>query len=203
MKTVIITGGATGIGKATARAFIKKGFMVIIAGRNEMGGNGIAKEISGEGKQCVFYKTDVSNEEQVIKLVDDTVKNFGQLDVFVNNAGTAGDQSGLLADATAANFKALLDTNVMGLFFGMKYAIKAMLKTGGGSIVNLASIAGANGLAYSAHYCASKHAVIGLTKAGAVEYATQGIRINAIAPGAIKTDILQLVTGNIYSVFKL
>lgn len=191
MKTVIVTGGSTGIGKATANAFAKEGCNVVISGRNEIGGKQAVSEIAGHDAKCIFIKVDIRNEKDVIRLIDETVKTFGRLDVIVNNAGISGDQSGFLADSTAENFRDVLDTNVMGLFFGMKYGIKAMLKTGGGSIVNLASIAGANGIPYSAQYCASKHAVIGLTKAGAVEYATQGIRINAIAPGAIKTDILR------------
>lgn len=190
-KTVIVTGGSTGIGKATAIAFSKKGYNIVISGRNESTGKQAAQEISSNGTECVFIKTDVRKEEDVMRLIDETVKTFGQLDVIVNNAGIAGTQSGFLADQTSENLRELLDTNVMGLFFGMKYGIKAMLKTGGGSVVNLASIAGANGIPYASQYCASKHAVVGLTKAGAVEYATQGIRINAIAPGAVKTEILR------------
>jgi NAD(P)-dependent dehydrogenase (short-subunit alcohol dehydrogenase family) len=190
-KTVIVTGGSTGIGKATAITFAKKGYNVVISGRNEDKGKQAAQEIAGNGTACVFVKTDIRKEEDVIHLIDETVKTFGKLDVIVNNAGIAGDQSGFLADSTAENLRNLFDTNVLGLFFGMKYGIKAMLETGGGSVVNLASIAGANGLPYAAQYGASKHAVVGLTKAAAVEYATQGIRINAIAPGAIKTEILR------------
>lgn len=190
-KTVIVTGGSTGIGKATAIAFSKKGYNVVISGRNESTGKRAAEEISSGETVCVFVKTDVRKEEEVIHLIDETIKTFGQLDAIVNNAGIAGEQRGFLADSTSENLRELLDTNVMGLFFGMKHGIKAMLKTGGGSVVNLASIAGANGIPYAAQYCASKHAVVGLTRAGAVEYATQGIRINAIAPGAIKTEILR------------
>lgn len=190
-KTVIVTGGSIGIGKATAIAFAKKGFNVVISGRNEVAGKKAVEEITSTGATCIYMKVDVRNETAVAAMIDETVKQFGSLDVLVNNAGIAGEQGGFLADNTTENFRDLIDTNILGLFFGMKYAIKAMLKTGGGSIVNLASIAGANGLPYAAQYCASKHAVVGLTKAGAVEYATQGIRINAIAPGAIKTDILK------------
>lgn len=190
-KTVIVTGGSVGIGKATAIAFAQKGFNVVISGRNEIAGQQAAEEITSTGATCIYMKVDIRSETQVAALIDETVKIFGNLDVLVNNAGIAGEQSGFLADNTTENFRDLIDTNILGLFFGMKYAIKAMLKSGGGSIVNLASIAGANGLPYAAQYCASKHAVVGLTKAAAVEYATQGIRINAIAPGAIKTDILK------------
>ncbi len=192
-KVVIVTGGSTGIGKATAIKFAKEGYNVVISGRNKVRGNQVAQEISSDTAQCIFIQTDVCNEEEVENLIDETVKKFGQLDVIVNNAGIAGAQEGFLGDSTTDNFKNLLDTNVLGVFYGMKFAIQAMSKTGGGSIVNLASIAGLNGILYTAQYCASKHAVVGLTKGAAVEYATQGIRVNAIAPGAIKTDILQAV----------
>lgn len=199
-KTVIITGGTTGIGKATAFAFAKKGYNVVITSRNEKRGEQTLTEMKEMGADVAFMKLDVNNEQECIQLIEKVVEKFGKLDTLVNNAGISGEQSGLLADSTGENLRALFDTNILGLFFGMKYAIRAMLKTGGGSVINLASIAGLNGLLYSAQYCASKHAVVGLTKAGAVEYATQGIRINAIAPGAIKTDILQnAIDGGSYS----
>jgi NAD(P)-dependent dehydrogenase (short-subunit alcohol dehydrogenase family) len=190
-KTVIITGGTTGIGRATALAFARKGYNIVITSRNEKRGEQLLKEIRDTGASAEFMKLNVSNEQEFIQVIENVVQKFGKLDVLVNNAGIAGDQSSFLADSTGENLRALFDTNILGLFFGMKYAIRAMLKTGGGSVINLASIAGLNGLLYSAQYCASKHAVVGLTKAAAVEYATQGVRVNAIAPGAIKTDILQ------------
>jgi NAD(P)-dependent dehydrogenase (short-subunit alcohol dehydrogenase family) len=190
-KTVIITGGTTGIGKATAIAFARKGYNIVITSRNEKRGAQTLNEIKETGAEVEFMKLNVSNEQEFVQIIEDVVQKFGKLDVLVNNAGISGEQSGFLADSTGENLRALFDTNILGLFFGMKYSIKAMLKTGGGSVINLASIAGLNGLLYSAQYCASKHAVVGLTKAAAVEYATQGVRVNAIAPGAIKTDILQ------------
>lgn len=190
-KTVIITGGASGIGKATALVFADAGYNVVISGRNVSAGTKAVAEIRNVGANASFVKADVAKEADVINLVNETIREFGSLDVFVNNAGISGDSEGFLAQSTADNFQKIFDTNIMGVFLGMKHAILAMLQTGGGSIVNLASIAGLNGIPYVAQYCASKHAVIGLTKAAAVEYATQGIRINAIAPGAIKTDILK------------
>lgn len=190
-KTVIITGGTTGIGKATAIAFGKKGYHVVVTSRREGREAEIIAAIKETGANATFYTVDVTNEKAVAGLIDDVATKYGKVDVMVNNAGIAGDPGNFLANSTSENFTALFETNVLGLFYGMKYAIQSMLKTGGGSVINLASIAGLNGLPYSAQYCASKHAVVGLTKATAVEYATQGIRVNAIAPGAIKTDILQ------------
>ncbi|TCD02532.1 SDR family NAD(P)-dependent oxidoreductase [Pedobacter psychroterrae] len=190
-KTVIVTGGSTGIGKATALAFAKNGYNVVISGRNNKAGEEALKEIKETGAEALFVATDVTNELDVVNLISKTKDTFKTIDVFVNNAGIAGATEGFLADSSEQNLRSLFETNVIGVFFGMKHAIKSMQEAGGGSIVNLASIAGLNGIPYAAQYCASKHAVVGLTKAAAVEYATQGIRINAIAPGAIKTDILK------------
>lgn len=189
-KTVIVTGGNGGIGKATALAFAQKGYNVVITGRNSTAGEEVAEQLRALGVGAAFKQVDIRQENEVIALVDETVAQFGKLDAFVNNAGIPGKENFMLADCSTENFRDLLETNVLGLFYGMKYAIKAMLKTGGGSIVNLASIAGANGIPWAAQYVSSKHAVVGLTKSAAVEYAQQGIRVNAIAPGAIKTDIL-------------
>lgn len=189
-KTVIITGGTTGIGKATAIAFGKKGYNVAVTSRDEKKEPRILAELKAAGAEAAFYRLDVTDEQAVAACIEEVVKRFGRLDTIVNNAGIAPGAA-LLADSESLHLKQMLDTNVMGVFYGMKYAIKAMLKTGSGTIVNLASIAGANGLLYTAPYCASKHAVVGLTKGAAIDYATQGIRINAIAPGAIKTDIIR------------
>jgi NAD(P)-dependent dehydrogenase (short-subunit alcohol dehydrogenase family) len=190
-KTVIVTAGAKGIGKATSLAFAKKGYNVVIAVRNLNQAKEVLKEIESIGGSAVAIKADVTIEKDIIRAVDETVKKYGKLDAFVNNAGVVGSTKELLGDATTENFEALLQTNVMGTFWGMKYAIKAMLKTGGGSIVNVSSIAGESGLPALAQYCASKHAILGLTKAAAVEYASQGIRVNAVTPGPIKTDMMK------------
>lgn len=189
-KTVIVTGGNGGIGKATALTFAQKGYNVVITGRNSVSGEEVVQALRAFGVAAEFKQVDIRQENEVLALINETVQQFGKLDAFVNNAGIPGKENGRLAECSTENFRDLLETNVLGLFYGMKYAIQAMLKTGGGSIVNLASIAGANGIPFAAQYCSSKHAVVGLTKAAAVEYAAQGIRVNAIAPGAIKTDIL-------------
>lgn len=176
-KTVIITGATTGIGKATALAFGKKDYNVVFTSRNQERGAAFSRELFEKGIENAFFQLDVTDEEAVNTVIDKTVEKYGKLDSIVNNAGIAlGSER--LADSGTQHFKQMLDTNVMGVFYCMKYAIRAMLKSGGGTIVNLASIAGANGLLHTAPYCASKHAVVGLTKATAVDYATQGIRVN-------------------------
>ncbi|MBQ3347617.1 MAG: glucose 1-dehydrogenase [Synergistaceae bacterium] len=189
-KTVIITGGTTGIGKATAIKFAENNYNVVITSRDSKKETDVKNEFKSKGLEVDFRVLDVTNEEQVQAVIKETVAKYGKLDVMVNNSGVSLGNA-VLAETDSDEFKKMLDINVMGVYYGMKYAIKEMLKTNGGSIVNLASIAGLNGLYATAQYCASKHAVVGLTKGAAIDYAQQGIRINAVAPGAIKTDILQ------------
>lgn len=189
-RTIIITGGTTGIGKATALHFAKNDWNVVVTSRSKEKGKAFVAEAQGEGLEITFFALDVTSEEQFAQVVEETVAKFGKLDSIVNNSGISLGAAPL-ADTETEEFKQQIDTNILGVYYGMKYAIRAMLKTGGGTIVNLASIAGLNGLPYTAQYAATKHAVVGLTKATAQDYATQGIRINAVAPGAIKTDILK------------
>ena len=189
-KTVIITGGTTGIGKATAIKFAQNNFNVVVTSRSAAKETELTNEFKQLGLEVYFKVLDVTNEMQVKEVIEKTVAQFGKLDVIVNNSGISLGNA-VLADTVSDELKQMLDTNVMGVYYGMKYAIKEMLKTGGGAIVNLASIAGINGLYATAQYNASKHAVVGLTKGAAIDYAQQGIRINAVAPGAIKTDILK------------
>lgn len=189
-KTVIITGGTTGIGKATAVKFAQNNFNVVVTSRNAAKEKELKEEFKQQGLEVYFEVMDVTDEKQVNEVIEKTVAKFGKLDVIVNNSGISLGNA-VLADTVSEELKQMLETNVMGVYYGMKYAIKEMLKTGGGAIVNLASIAGINGLYATAQYNASKHAVVGLTKGAAIDYAQQGIRINAVAPGAIKTDILK------------
>lgn len=189
-KTVIITGGTTGIGKATAIKFAENNYNVVITSRDAKKETAVKNEFKAKGLEVDFQVLDVRNEGQVEALIKETVAKYGKLDVMVNNSGISLGNA-VLAETESDDLKQMLDTNVMGVYYGMKYAIKEMLKTNGGSIVNLASIAGLNGLYATAQYNATKHAVVGLTKGAAIDYAQQGIRINAVAPGAIKTDILQ------------
>lgn len=189
-KTVIITGGTTGIGKATALHFAKNGYNVVITSRNAGKEASVIADFKQNGVDITFLPLDVTNEEQVKSVIETTVKKFGKLDSIVNNSGISLGNA-VLAETESNDLKQMLETNVMGVYYGMKYAIIEMLKTGGGTIVNLASIAGLNGLYATAQYNASKHAVVGLTKGASIDYAQQGIRVNAVAPGAIKTDILK------------
>ena len=190
-RTIVITGSTSGIGKETALAFAKLGDNIVVSGRREKEGLEVVNEIKSLGANAIFVKTDISQENEVKALIEQAVAHFGKIDVMVNNSGIAGRENVPLHQHSTENFRELIEVNVMGLFWGMKYAIDAMLKTGGGVVVNLASIAGLNGIEFTSQYSASKHAVVGLTKSASLDYATQGIRVNAVAPGAIKTDILQ------------
>ncbi|MCE7054688.1 SDR family oxidoreductase [Algoriphagus sp. AGSA1] len=189
-KTVIITGGTAGIGKATALKFAQNGFNIVTTSRSEEKANKFMEEFKQLGFEATVYKVDVTNEDQVEKLISDTVEKYGSVDVLVNNSGIAGEPK-FFAHTSKNNMRDMIETNVMGLYWGMRYGILQMLKQPTkGKIVNLASIAGLNGIEYGGEYGATKHAVVGMTKGAAVEHATSGITINAVAPGSILTDIL-------------
>jgi len=192
---VLITGALTGIGRATALAFAREGAKVVVSGRREPEGQALAVELKTQGApDATFIRADVRHEAEVRSLVEQTVERFGRLDVAVNNAGVEG-ATGPLTEQGADNYDAIFDTNVRGMLFALKHEMRAMLAQGSGSIVNLSSVAGLIGFAGASVYVASKHAVEGLTKSAALEGAAAGVRVNAVAPGPIQTDMLDRFVG--------
>jgi len=193
-KVGIVTGGGSGIGKATALAMARAGAALVIGNRDAAKGEEVVGLIRQAGGRAVFQKMDVSTANEVRGLVERAVNEFGRLDLACNNAGVDGQQVPLhQQDIEQASL--LFDVNIKGVFYCMKYEIEAMLKTGGGSIVNTSSIFGLNGYPGWSLYVASKHAVTGMTKAAALDYAKQGIRINAVGPGPVETPLLAKGTG--------
>src|ERR1700683_658849 len=183
---VLITGALTGIGRATAMAFARDRAGVVVSGRHEDEGQKLAVELRNLGAEAEFVCTDVRNEQEVKNLVDKTIARFGRLDVAVNNAGTVGNPEST-ADADTDNYKAIFDKNVLGVLLSMKYEIRAMLRQGKGSIVNISSAYGKVGGPSAAAYVGSKHAVEGITKSAALELAGTGVRVNIVGPGPVET----------------
>jgi NAD(P)-dependent dehydrogenase (short-subunit alcohol dehydrogenase family) len=193
-KVGIVTGGGTGIGRATALAMAKAGASLVIGNRNAKLGEEVVRAIDQAGGRAVFQVTDVSKPGDAKTLVERAVKEFGRLDLAFNNAGVDGEQVPLHEqDIEKASF--LFDVNIKGVFYCMKYEIEQMLKTGGGAIVNTSSIFGLNGYPGWSLYSATKHAVTGMTKSAALDYAKLGIRVNAVGPGPVETPLLAKGTG--------
>jgi NAD(P)-dependent dehydrogenase (short-subunit alcohol dehydrogenase family) len=186
-KVAIVTGGGAGIGKATVQRFVDQGASVTIADVDVKAGEELMKSLP-EGR-TIFVRTDVSRQADVENMVHKTVEQFGRLDYGVNNAGIGG-AAALTADYTLEDWQRVIGINLTGVWLCMKYEIPAMLKSGGGAIVNVASILGSVGFATAPAYVAAKHGVNGLTRTAAVEYATQGIRVNSVGPGFIYTPML-------------
>jgi NAD(P)-dependent dehydrogenase (short-subunit alcohol dehydrogenase family) len=194
-KVVLVTGGGSGIGRASAVAFAGAGAKVVVSGRRETEGLETVGLIKKTGGQGTFIQADVSKEADVERLVNQTVAAYGHLDAAFNNAGVEGEVGKPTHEQSVANYRAVMDTNVLGVLLAMKHEIGAMLKNGGGAIVNNASVGGLVGFPGVSVYVASKHAVGGLTKTAALEYAKQGVRVNAVAPGGIETPMLNRFTG--------
>ena len=193
-KVALVTGGTSGIGKAAAVAFARAGAKVVLSGRREKQGAQVVAEIKTLGGEAAFVRADVAKDADVRAMVKFTVDKFGKIDIAFNNAGV--EWTGPLDQATEEQYRRIFDINVWGVLNSMRHEIPAMLKNGGGAIVNTSSAAGHVGLPQVSVYVASKHAVEGLTKSVALEFAKQNIRINAIAPGPIATEMWDRFAGD-------
>jgi len=192
---VLITGALTGIGRATALAFAEEGARIVISGRRDAEGTALASELRARGAEAEFIRADVRHEDDVRGLVDQTVARFGQLDIAVNNAGTEG-RPGPVTEQSAESYAATFDTNVLGTVLSMKHELRVMQGQEHGSIINLSSTMGHKAAPGASIYIASKHAVEGLTKAAALEGAAFGVRVNAVAPGPVETEMLNRFTAS-------
>lgn len=188
-KVALITGAGSGIGRDAAVGLARGGAKIVVADVDETGGNETVSLVQQAGSSAVFIRTDVSQPEQVEAAVAAAVDSFGGLHIVVNNAGIGGEAN-LTGDYSLEGWHKVIDINLHGVFYGMRYGIPAILASGGGSVVNISSILGLVGWASAPAYVAAKHAVSGLTKAAAVEYAAQGIRVNSVHPGFIETPLL-------------
>jgi NAD(P)-dependent dehydrogenase (short-subunit alcohol dehydrogenase family) len=189
-RVAIVTGGSSGIGRATAVALGREErAKVVVAARREKEGEGTVQLVKDTGSDSVFVKTDVANEDDVKALVEKTIKAYGRLDYAVNNAGFDEAET-TLVEETSSDFDNIMNINVRGVWLCMKYEIPQMIQRGAGAIVNMSSGAGVIGIPQTPIYDASKHAVLGLTKSAAIGYAKSGIRINAVAPGLVKTPMI-------------
>ena len=192
-KVAIVTGGTSGIGRAAAVALAAAGARVMVAARRESEGNETVKLAQNRGGEATFLQVDVTKEDDISRLVKETMDRYGKLDIAFNNAGVV-----TLSPITEVNeeeYRKVFDVNVWGVLASIKHEVPAMLKNGGGSIINTSSIAGHVGMAGASIYIATKHAVEGITKSSALELAKQGIRVNAVAPAAIETDMIDRFAG--------
>ncbi len=193
-KVAVITGGSSGIGKATALAFAGEGARVAIGARRESEGEAVAQEIRDAGGEAIFVKTDVTDPAQVEALVQAAVDTYGRLDIAFNNAGTEGDRLAPIIEDTEENIRRIFDVNVLGVWHSMRAQIPHLIERGG-TIINNSSVAGRRGFSAFSAYVASKYAVEGLSRSIAQELAASKVRVNTVAPGPIETALLDRATG--------
>ena len=191
----VITGALAGIGRATALVFGEVGYRVVISGRKEDAGREFLAELHGLGIEAEFVRADVRYEDDVSRLIDETIKYFGRLDAAINNAGIDG-KFGPISEQTPETYKEVFDANVLGTLMSMKHEMRVMKTQGFGSIVNLSSSMGVKGAPNASLYTGSKHAVEGITKSIALEAAPFGIRVNAVAPGPVQTEMFNRITAD-------
>lgn len=188
-KVALVTGSASGIGRAIVLLLASEGTKVVVSDMNDAGGNETAKLARDQGGDALFVQSNVAIPADMESLVKQTLAHFGSLNIAVNNAGIGGETVPT-ADYPLEAWQKVIDINLSGVFYGMKYQIPAMLQAGGGSIVNIASILGVVGFATAPAYTAAKHGVVGLTKTSALEYSAHGVRVNAVGPGFIHTPMI-------------
>jgi NAD(P)-dependent dehydrogenase (short-subunit alcohol dehydrogenase family) len=188
-KVALVTGGASGIGEACVLTLARGGAKVVVADLNPQAGEQTVAAVSATGSEALFVRADVANPESAAQMVERTLQTFGRLDIAINNAGIGGELAPT-GEYSVEGWRKVIEINLNGVFYCMRYEIPPMVAQGGGVIVNMASILGTVGFANSAAYVAAKHGVVGLTKAAALEYSQQGLRINSVGPGFIKTPLL-------------
>lgn len=190
-KVAFVTGAGSGIGRATGKLFAAQGYATALVDMNEAGGKETEAAIRDAGGEATFIKCDVSNDDSVKQAVEKTVEAYGRLDAAFNAAGIDGEPGKMTAECSIDNWNRVIGINLTGVWHCMRHQIPQMLKNGGGAIVNCSSSAGIRGAAFCGVYSAAKHGVVGLTKTAALEYGVQGVRINAVCPGMIKTAMTQ------------
>lgn len=193
-KVALVTGAGSGIGRATAELFAVHGAFVVVADKNLNTAKETLELIKKSGEKGLALEVDISQEDQIKSLIEETITRFGQLNYACNNAGIEGEQA-FTADCSAENWSRVIDINLRGTWLCMKYQIPEMFKNPGGAIVNVSSIAGLLGFSGIPAYASSKHGINGLTKTAALEYAEQGIRVNSVCPGAIQTPMIDRFVG--------